>query len=194
MKSDILMRLNNLFPSRLNADADIISALLPLSSHAPLIRGCDAILFGEEIATGCRLYNDWPATVPALSEIQSKMLRALYTKHCDGFVREKYLRAIIGYDEDWVPPFVLSLLGEYVIEIVSIIDDNKELLAKKTSYISFINANHAYLNLIESRCTSYWDCYYRFDYHRGAFIYKDKAAYPGIGCLNYLRQHAQKAA
>lgn len=45
------------------------------------------------------------------------VLDCLFTKHHDGYVREKYLRAVINAQFAWVPPFVIQLLGEYVVQI-----------------------------------------------------------------------------
>lgn len=178
------MRLNNLFPSYLNEDFEIVHGLLPPAQLPPFLRNHFSYIGMEKVITDCRIYNPWPVQSLSISENQSKILKALYTKHHDGYIREKCLHSILGFDDEWIPPFVFHLLGEYVIGIVDLINKNKEVLIQKEAYSSFIKCNADYLKFIESRCISYWDCYYR------GCRYKYKEDYPGIVCLNYLRKHA----
>ena len=42
-------------------------------------------------------------------------------RHSDGHVREECLLQIVAVDRPWLAPFVVQLLGEYVIEIVEVI-------------------------------------------------------------------------
>ncbi len=46
---------------------------------------------------------------------------SLGTRHSDGRIREECLRQIVAVDRPWVAPFVVQLLGEYVIKIVEVI-------------------------------------------------------------------------
>ncbi|MEZ0262889.1 MAG: hypothetical protein ACAH80_17925 [Alphaproteobacteria bacterium] len=182
------MSLNKLFPSYLGDEFEVIHRMLPSAQHAPSLGDNFAFIGTEKVAVDCRLYNEWPADISFASEIQRRMLYALYTKHHDGHLREKCLRVIIDFDDAWMPPFVFSLLGEYVIEIVSTINENKESLAGKKSYSAFIRGNPDFIELIESRCTSYWDCYHRHGIQK--YKYKSKDEYLGIVCLDYLRKSA----
>ena len=174
------MDLDKLFPRHLSNDFKTLQGVLPLAKHPPNIRSRYAFIGTEKITVECRIYNEWPASVVDLPDMGSRMLHALYTKHHDGRTRQRCLESILNYDDEWIPPFVFWLLGEYVIEIVNVINERKESLAHKKSYQVFVKSNPDYLNFIENRCASYWDCYYR---HK----YKAKKEYPGIVCLNYLR-------
>jgi hypothetical protein len=175
--------INKLFPSYLKNDLDIVYSMLPLNRLTPHMGDRFAFIGTEKIATDCRIYNEWHGNISSLSNIQNRILSTLYTKHHDGYRREKCLREIISFDDEWIPPFILSLLGEYVIEIVNVINENKEALARKESYLSFIKRNPDFLHLIESRSISYWNCYHRHDGR-----YERMNDYPGIICLKYLAE------
>src|SRR5258708_29026596 len=43
--------------------------------------------------------------------------KALLTRSTDGYLRQRALRTIIDLEEPWVAPFVVLLVGEYVVEI-----------------------------------------------------------------------------
>ena len=95
-----------------------------------------------------------------LSSLQKHLVDCILTRHRDGFVREKHLALVVNSRNTWVPPFVIQLLGEYVIEIIRVIHDNLEQL-DTSPYIQFLQSNPDFLALTEKRVYSYWDCYYR---------------------------------
>jgi len=110
--------------------------------------------------------------------LQEQLLACLLTRHHDGLIREKHLTRIIAVNATWVPPFVVQLLGEYVIEIIRIIENNLGVL-DKSLYGGFLRLNPDFWALTRSRVVSYWDCYYRS--HR-------KETYPGFRVLDFLHQ------
>ena len=67
-----------------------------------------------------------------LTNLQKEILSSLYTRHHDGFVRERHLRQLLGVDEPWLPPFVIRLLGEYVVEICELIADRVGAMPRET--------------------------------------------------------------
>ena len=79
-------------------------------------------------------------------------------------------------------PYVVQLLGEYVVEISSLILDR--LTAQSSfswpSYREFVGANGGFMALTEQRAVSYWSCYYRHAFAR--------AEYPALVALDKLRQ------
>lgn len=75
-------------------------------------------------------------------------------------VGQKYLARIIPLAHAWIPPFVVQLLGEYVIEIIQLIERNLGSLDVNL-YAQFLKSNPEFLALTEQRVMSYWDCYYR---------------------------------
>ncbi len=97
-----------------------------------------------------------------LTEQQKQILYCIYTRHYNGFVREKHLNKI-EITQIWQIPFVIQLLGEYVIELFPIIESkinkNNFSLFKK-----FIAENQLYFHQTECRVISYWNEYYRITY------------------------------
>jgi hypothetical protein len=119
-------------------------------------------LGGEDIRIPCRIYSSEPdgRSAGALSDAQRVILSCLYARHHDGFVREKYLGHLLHSAEAWVSPFVLQLLGEYVLEIILVIA-NEIAALRSDPYTAFVAGNPGFLELTRRRIISYWDCYYR---------------------------------
>ncbi len=141
-----------------------------------------------------RLCNDEPPTdvVASLSSRQRQLLHCLYSRHCDGVVRQRHLEEVVGSTDPWVVPFVVQLAGEYVLEILVVIcDELRDLATPGTcgnlAYGQFIVDNPAYFASIQRRVVSYWNCYYRGSYasFRG---------YPGCTLLDLLRSAASDRA
>jgi hypothetical protein len=85
------------------------------------------------------------------------------TRHNDGKIREKYLLNLFNYSQDFSLPFIIQLIGEYIIEILNLIYENISKLNSK-NVKSFILNNDKYYKTIKSRVISYWDCYYRSEF------------------------------
>ncbi|WP_182904049.1 hypothetical protein [Microbispora sp. H10830] len=68
-----------------------------------------------------RIYNPEvsPEKLDGLTPLQQTILHCLYTRHHDGIVRQRHLTQIIGSLEPWALPYVVHLVGEYVLEIVA---------------------------------------------------------------------------
>lgn len=89
---------------------------------------------------------------------------------------------------DWCAPFVVQLLGEYVVEICI---DVEELLADgATTYPNvarglqhFAESSPAFMALTRARATSYWSEYYRADFPH-------INTYPAIRALDQIRLRA----
>jgi hypothetical protein len=114
------------------------------------------------VALPQRIYHRPPSWFGAiqLSTVQKKLVACLMTRHNDGFVRQHYLSQVIRCGSVWVPPFVIQLTGEYVVEILQDIHANLSGL-DQTLYGEFLTANPNFLALTEQRMISYWNCYYR---------------------------------
>jgi hypothetical protein len=96
----------------------------------------------------------------SLSMLQREIVDCLLTRHTDGFVRQRCLTRIVSVNHVWIPPFVVQLAGEYVVEMLDVIYESIPLL-NTVLYREFFDCNPAFLNLIGQRIMSYWDCYYR---------------------------------
>jgi hypothetical protein len=132
-----------------------------------------------------RIYNELPVTdlAPEGSQV-AVAIDCLYTRHHDGYVRQRALRRLLTSEDLWTVPFVLQLLGEYVIEICEDIDRfaHGDLLRRPAmirGFHSFAENNHDFITLTRQRATSYWECYYR-----RAHLYQ--ATYPGLRALRSM--------
>lgn len=146
------------FTSAVRADALAAISVLPevsLTSHT------FAVNVGSETLTiPCRIYHDPSLIQPReLTGVQARILSCLLTRHHDGFVREQYLRKILDSKDAWIPPFVVQLVGEYVVETVNEIRDGLNRL-DPALYGSFLRQNPAFYQLTKQRVLSYWNCYH----------------------------------
>ena len=95
-----------------------------------------------------------------LNENELILLNCIFTRHHNGFIRQKSLEKIISSEKLFVTPFVFQLLGEYVVQIIDVINDNlNERMIENMKMLA--EENPAYLQLTKQRIMSYWSCYYR---------------------------------
>lgn len=171
------------FPSALADQAGpIVSALAMGVMHPAVYTHKSVSIGGEQLHIPARVYYDTERLLTAATAPGDAGLIALClgTRHHDGFVREQCLRRILTSDAPWLAPFVVQLLGEYVIEIIELILErfSQGIEAK---YLDFYQHNLAYCEGVEQRATSYWAAYYR---HRFA----TREEYPGLMALAALKQ------
>jgi hypothetical protein len=165
------------FPSRLQNDA--LGALSALPENPHPWTAFSVRIENETLSVPRRIYHDVSLVrSDRLSALQEQMLACLLTRHHDGFIREKHLTRIIAVNAAWLPPFVVQLVGEYVIEIIRVIENNLTVLDKSV-YRHFLKSNPEFWALTQRRVVSYWDCYYRS--HR-------KDTYPGFRVLDFFRR------
>lgn len=121
----------------------------------------------EDVRAACR--------VPGVT---AQVGLCLGTRHHDGYVREECIRRLLPTGEPWVVPFVLQLLGEYVVEIVDYIDGalSDPALAH---YAGFARENPLYMRRLSQQATSYWN-----EYHRRA--YPKQHTYPALRVLGRI--------
>ncbi|WP_282248406.1 hypothetical protein [Stenotrophomonas sp. PS02300] len=110
--------------------------------------------------------------------VTGRVALCLGSRHNDGHVREECMRSLLPSDEPWVVPFVLQLLGEYVLEIVTCIDSalSQHLPAR---YVAFARENPVYMQRLSQQATSYWNAYYRRTYRK-------RDEYPALRLLGRL--------
>jgi hypothetical protein len=87
----------------------------------------------------------------------------LMTRHHNGYIREEAIVKLMKLFPSASIPYLVQLLGEYVMEIhLTII---AQITRQQKSWIKeFFIENVLYERTIRSRIISYWNCYYRFDY------------------------------
>ena len=162
---EIVKRLQTAFPSYLLGEVESTVINLPTHRLRPTQHDIGSIVIsGESIHIPSRFYSPEPLaeTLAGFSNLNHIILACIYTRHHDGFVRLKYVEKLFSQDEIWVSPFVLQLIGEYVIEIIEVISQNINRLPIK-AYTDFIKENPSFAYLLKQRIVSYWDCYYRFE-------------------------------
>lgn len=179
------------FPSQLAEDARAGLAVMP-ESRLPPASPFSVDVWGGVVAVPYRIYNDEP---PASAEIsltprQRVVLHCLYSRHSDGLIRQRHVEQILSTCVPWVAPFVVRLVGEYVLEILKVIRSGLPDLATSRSphrflYGDFIARNPSFFAQNERRVVSYWSCYYR----RQHPVF---AAYPGCSLLVSLRASASE--
>ncbi len=88
---------------------------------------------------------------------------SLMTRHHDGYIREVAIVKLMKLFPSASIPYLVQLLGEYVMEIhLAII---AQITPQQKLWINdFFAENISYERKIRSRIVSYWNCYYRFDY------------------------------
>ncbi|MFI6006742.1 hypothetical protein ACIA98_41470 [Streptomyces sp. NPDC051366] len=181
------------FPVELAGDAAAVLAIMPASRLRP-VAPFSVVVQGKQVSIPGRLYNDEPQAhaVASLSQRQRQLLHCLYSRHCDGRVRQRHLSKIVDSYDPWVIPFVVQLVGEYVVEILVVICGGLRGLGMPgtrahLAYGQFIVDNPAFFARTQRRIVSYWSCYYRS-------AYSSFWGYPGCTLLDLLRSAASDRA
>lgn len=176
------------FPAAIQPAALALLEAMAASELAPAHQGFQVTVHGERLSAPARLYcsrDNLRALIEQTTGDHHILALCLGTRHCDGYEREECLRQLIATDRPWTAPFLVQLLGEYVIELV-------ELIAAATpqatvqNLAAFARENPTFMALTRQRATSYWDCYFR---HR----FRSLQTYPAITALNAIDALAQAA-
>jgi hypothetical protein len=170
--------LANAFPLAIRQDAFVAISALSENRFSYRWQTFSLHLGDELLALPRRIYYVPPVLQTLrLNALQTEILDCLFTRHHDGLVREAHLGRIIRSQNAWIPCFVVPLVGEYVVEILQVIHENLTYLGTPV-YAEFLRSNPEFLDLIEERVLSYWDCYYRSI---------KKQEYPGFLILDFFK-------
>jgi hypothetical protein len=166
----------NAFPKALKGDVIVVLDILPLNINGvTLVKNqtgtVNDLIYPSELTVKFnsdllnipdRIYfnEPYPLMVSQLTHTQRIILNCIYLRHHNGYLRQSRLEELAGVNEAWIIPHTLQLLGDYVLEIIQILnkiitDDNIQY------YRQFIKDNPKYWQQTVSRMISYWDCYYR---------------------------------
>ena len=162
VRADEAVSLLSAFPAVLRPEVSAVLKLVPASEHGPM-RGSTVVHYdGEVLAVPTRVYFPEPSILRTmfLSGERADILSCLYSRHHDGIVRERHVRRLLQSNYAWVPPFVVQLAGEYVLEIIEVLAANLDRLQTEP-YRRFVAQNPDFVALTRQRVISYWDCYYR---------------------------------
>lgn len=177
-------------------DYQAVLATMPAATHE-LHATFDVTVYDDWLRIPYRIYNPPPvsADLIRLSDHHRLMLNCLYSRHHDGHVRQEHIRRLIQADEPWVAPYVVALIGEYVVEIIADIavglsDVHTIGSWQARRYGRFARDNPTFIDLTTQRVESYWREYYALDYARPGHDVSGRPEYPGFGLVRALRKAA----
>jgi hypothetical protein len=196
LKREYCRRLKNYFPTFLAIDVEKVLTIMPLTEeifvetygkkyridNAILRDDIEINLQTEKIVLTDRIYFAEPniELENNLTDQQRNILNCIYTRHINGYIRERRLKNLINIDLEWVLPFKLLLLGEFVIEILYELDnhitDNNIQLYKRLTL-----DNNKLWKQTKSRMVSWWDADYR---HPNCKTLKDYIGYKIVKRIN----------
>ena len=169
-------KISNSFPATLKQDVEKVLEVLPLNEHNVLLTGgqihqVDNLIHPNEqivfldkelLKIPYRLYFNEPSLEKEelLTDLQKIILNCIYLRHHNGFIRQKRLEQLLDKTEYFITPFTFQLLGEYVMEILEVLQKHINPTTID-NYLKFINENQKYWTQTESRMISYWNEYYR---------------------------------
>ncbi len=189
MKPALVARFRGALPSECAEDVDVVAAMLGRGSHSPSEFDVGPIVMrGERLRIPTRLYfpEPTPEQLRELSERQRLVASCWFTRHHNGHVRERMVEEVLRHDAVWTAPYVIQLLGEYVIEIVRVLEAGIAAQHEQP-YSEFLNENIPFWQLTRQRMISYWDCYYRSEF-------PDRARYPAARVFERLEAWRAKQA
>ncbi len=159
-------------------DGSILAAAFPTKHHlVAMSAGSEAasLLAPRQWTNQFTVYVEHePVLIPARLHFASdrlrlansdeawRFVRALQTRSGDGFERQRAARDLLAGLEPWAAPFIISLIGEYVVQIL---EDVSAAMTPELEHAlgTFIVHNEAFWNTTKRRITSYWNAYYRCD-------------------------------
>lgn len=179
------------FPLSLKSDVSAITEYIPMETYYNVNIGASEQMIkyihnNNLIQFPSRIYyvDISDNTLSALNTRQKEIMHCIYTRSCDGFIREKHLKELLQMEfEDFAIPYIVKLCDEYVIEILDTIYFNLKRMDNK-SIKDFCFENIQAFCVSHSRMISYWNEYYRYKHYDinqyvGEKLFKE--------CLGYSR-------
>lgn len=185
------------FPNEFKEDVSIVLDAIPNMpiGHAVNWETSDGSAYtlqdGQNISFPYRIYVEEIDTdiSASFSSIQMLIYHAIYTRSCNGYIREKHVRAILEKPFPiWVVPYIVKLADEYVVEILVQLYEHLSKV-DTTAIKAFCRINISAFLYGHARMVSYWDAYYRdryyYDEYVGKRLFEDCFGY--TRCLEKLR-------
>ncbi|UMR28994.1 hypothetical protein MJ904_18070 [Massilia sp. MB5] len=153
------------FPGALSAYAPELLSMLNENRLCAPKHSFQVYLDGETLVIPGRVYYraENLLTLAVNSQPSQAMALCLGTRHADGHVREACLRHLLTQSENWIAPYVIQLVGEYVIEVLQVIEQALPQL-DQSIYARYLAQNPGHFATTARRVRSYWYCYYRDRY------------------------------
>ena len=179
------------FPIEIQRDVNSLLAKITFETKISHKWG-DKVTFGEEIiVVPNRNYYTPPYSLvnSKLTPIENEILNCIFSHNGNGYIRQRAILNMINADNYWTIPYIVRIIGEYVIEILNDIDNHFEII-NKSNLTSFVRQNPEFYNRTHSRVRSYWHCYFRrqFPEIRRGISVPEKERYVGFRLLNKIDQ------
>jgi len=172
MEKDIKIMLGA-FPTELESDIESIFTLVKLKTELYTNSIFEVSVDGNTLIIPERIYyqNLDENELACLSTTQQQILDCFFTRHHNGYVRQEKLNRIFarGKIDTWVIPYLIKLLGEYIVEIIGDIYKNIDLI-DEVGLKNFIKSNQSFILTTEGRIASYWGEYYQRDYKKEEYV------------------------
>lgn len=155
------------FPDHCNDTIERLYPILSVSTGYDPVSYFPLFANSELLNIPGRIYFSDPseAAFNALNDQDQLVVACWFSRHHDGHVRERFLRLIPAFDKAWVIAYVMTLCGEYVIEILDYVWLNRGKFDERI-LARWLHENPAFYVTLKSRIVSYWNCYYRTkDFH-----------------------------
>ena len=102
-----------------------------------------------------RLYDAEPVSAgPLLVGDEALVLACVLSRNHDGHARQRAVERMLASSEDWVVPYVVQLVGEYVVEIMATIwgalaaDLTGPQPPRRDAYQRFVRANPDFIDAL----------------------------------------------
>lgn len=135
---------------------------------------CSYLVKGDIISFPYRIYykDVFEKSIGRFSPTQQLIYHCMFSRHHNGFTREKHIDAILLLDE--IPycafPYIIKVSDEYVIKILECVYGH--LYQRNNNELKlFCIDNLASFCVSHDRMVSYWNEYYR--HRNGSYTYKN---------------------
>ena len=165
------------FPASVRFAAGLVAAdLTPFVDRKYGVDSFALVVDGQPVSIPTRIHFRSAFVLrPSLPDQARQIADCLLSRSLDGYSRQSALQRIVGLNEAWSVPYVVMLLGEYVVEIIEEIRQalpNIDLALVR----ELLDANPRFHSLLNARSVSYWNCFYRARF-------PDYATYPAAVVL-----------
>jgi hypothetical protein len=101
-------------------------------------------------------------TIQDLNEIQKTILYCLYSRHYNGFVRQKYIKKLLYKNDRFIAPYIIQIIGENISEIMEGIDKYIDINVENVT--EFLAYNLYFWKDIKGKVQSNWNLFQREKY------------------------------
>lgn len=153
------------FPSTLRSQVANLILTSSIRLHHAAQEGFNVQVDHKKMLIPRRIYWDMKTYLPPsnLNEVDTSILNCLLSRHHNGFVREKAVIHLLESRHNWVAPYLISAVADYVLEILQVILAQFDTINHQ-HLIQCITENPVYWEKTGDRIQSYWDCYYRNEF------------------------------